>query len=188
MNLAAAEAAVEQAKANGSLSIASQLALRRAMLRLDDEDDSDVEFSFDGKNLKPDRPDRFGNAVPPRAKVTVDENGRVITNSGNPDAPMGPVQVKVTPYIAKKNPARTRERSWQALELSRRHIEEQTGQPPRFIVEPTSGLLLPRDQVVGSEEQSGPSNIPTERVHYRRSVDILTELREERMMRFFQGS
>lgn len=152
--------------------------------RIDDEDDSDVEYSFDGVNLKPHRLDRYGRPQPQvakRAEGDVDEA---------PEPPpvtqaLTPMQIRITPYIPKKNPRHTRERSWAALEATRRQAEFETGEGPRLIVDESTGMLLPRDQVVGADE---PLTRRVERQHYPRSLEIVGEIRAERMMRFFQGS
>lgn len=150
---------------------------------MDDEDDSDVEYSFDGVNLKPHRLDRYGRPVASVAKRAEGEVAEV------PEAPvtqpLAPIQIRITPYIPKKNARRTRERSWAALEATRRQVEYETNEPPRLIVEESTGMLLPRDQVVGADE---PIQSRVEAQHYPRSLEIVSEIRAERMMRFFQGS
>lgn len=155
---------------------------RSDRVKLDEEDDSDVEFSFDGVNLKPHRLDRFGRPQPQTARRS---EADFPDEPVPPAQPLAPVQVRVTPYIPRKNARAIRERSWEALEASRRHVERETGVPPRLVVDSTTGMLLPRDQVVGAEE---PLHRGIETQHYRRSLDVVGEIRAERMMRFFQGA
>jgi hypothetical protein len=157
--------------------------------RFDDEDDSDVEYSFDGVNLKPHRLDRYGRPQPQIAKraegESIDETPHELPPVTQPLAPM---QIRITPYIPKKNPRLTRERSWAALEATRRQVEFESGEGPRLIVDDATGMLLPRDQVVGGDEPLAGSTRRVEAQHYQRSIEIVSEIREERMMRFFQGT
>jgi hypothetical protein len=155
---------------------------------VDDEDDSDAEYSFDGVNLKPHRLDRFGRPLAPVAKRKLaegetDEEQPHATTS--PSAPLQPMQIRITPYVPRKNTRAIRERSWEALEAVRRQVEMETGSGPKLIVDNATGMLLPRDQVVGADE---PLHSGIEAQHYQRSLDIVGEIRSERMMRFFQGA
>lgn len=163
---------------------------RQRFLQSNDSD-SDVEFSFEGANLKPGRLDRYGRPVPLKALRSTNDAPEVLPADApdGTEAPLvalAPIQVKVTPYVPKKNVERMRDRSWHALQEARRDIERETGQPPRLIVEPTSGMLLPRDQVLGEEIVATARDV--QRQHYARSIQVLDELREERMMRFFKGT
>ena len=165
-------------------------------LSRDDEDDnSEPEYSFDGKCLTPQRLDPYGRLPAPNAKRKVleepngiqfadDEATRQPTDvTVAPSAPL-PTVPKIKAYHPKTNDARRRQRSWEALEAVRRAHEEETGQPARFVVDETTGYMLPRDQVV----DEGPIDASSRRsvVHYKRSLDVVQELREERMLRFFQ--
>lgn len=164
----------------------------------DDSDGSDAEFSFDGKNLKPGKSDKYGRPVPSEARlvappatrdvdyvypVTSSEPRTTQSTSGS-NGGLGPIHVRVTPYQPKSSDALTRERSLRALEGAREQREREAGEQSRLIREQTYGYLLPRDQVVGSDSDPGQSRV---RVHYIRSVQVVEELREERMMRFFSG-
>ena len=106
-------------------------------------------------------------------------------NATPPAAP--PAPLRVTPWVPTSDPTKTRQRSWSALEEVRREIEQVTGEPPRLVVEPLTGMLLPRDQIVAA-----PSSPPQEshhrsdRQHLPLSYAILAELKEARMLRFFQ--
>lgn len=162
--------------------------------RNDDDDDSEPEYSFDGKCLTPQRLDRYGRlpAAVAKRKVLEEPNGIELADEANEteasrsfqqSAPL-PTVPKIKAYRPKTNESTRRMRSWEALEAVRRAHEEETGQPPRFVVDENSGFMLPRDQVV----DEGPVDASARRsvVHYKRSLDVVQELREERMLRFFQ--
>lgn len=120
------------------------------------------------------------------------------------------VVVRPKPYVPQSNPARRRERSLEAVHEAKRLIEETTGQSHRLVRETTTGMLLPRDQVidirppsmkvdekgrqvvlpsVAEDLNEGQDTIaskvagPNEVIHYKRSVDIVSDLREARLLR-----
>lgn len=161
------------------------------LFRQDDDEDSDAEYTFDGKCLTPQRLDRYGRLPPQQAKRKVLDNPEGIelppeesAAAPHPEAVPLPTVVKIKPYNPKTNASSRRQRSWEALDAVRRQHEEETGLPPRYVVDEASGFMLPRDQVV----DDGPIDAASRRsvVHYKRSLDVLQELREERMLRFFQ--
>jgi hypothetical protein len=54
----------------------------------------------------------------------------------------------VTPYAHQDDPAGRRNRSQRALAAAREEVSDELGVPPRMVIEPTSGMLLPRDAIV----------------------------------------
>ena len=122
----------------------------------------------------------------------------------------------IAPVLVRTSNSR-RQRSRMALDRSRDEVAITSGQAPRMIVEPTYGMLLPRESVVTSAapltyvDETGQSvtvQAPPvgfaadgqmsqlelaaaaqegQRTHYRRSVDALNVSRQERIFRSLES-
>ena len=119
--------------------------------------------------------------------------------------------LEVKPFVPVGDPDTRRARSEEAVVKTRQYRYMIYGEKPRLVVEEETGMLLPRDHIVtikapkvAVDEQGRPSvRAQTAddlmsasnggrddedadkgvRVHYRRSVDMLQELRYRRLLR-----
>ena len=177
-------------KIPAALSSASPKALRSP------DSDSDEEFTFSGENVTVSKNPAYVQVQQRQASVVkgamptdftkAQTEGPALSSSGALST-AGPMLVKVTPYIPSKNPNRIRERSQRVLDSLRAEETERTGQPPRLVYDEETGFLLPRDQIVQYEDAPAAGSNRAARAHYKRSLEIMQELKEERMMRHFEG-
>jgi hypothetical protein len=163
------------------------------------DSDSDEEFTFLGENVTVSRNPTYDSVKQRQAVVVKGSMPTDFTKGQEASSPAssapaaaaassGPMLVKVTPYIPQRNPQKIRERSLRVLEKLRLEEERLTGQPQRLVYDEETGFLLPRDQIVQYDSpQPGAALGSPDHSHYPRSLEVMRELREERMMRHFEG-
>ena len=162
------------------------------------DSDSDEEYTFDGENVTVSKNPTYTASIQRQATVVkgamptdfTKKQADEPSGTGAVLAANGPLQVKVTQYIPSKNPNRIRERSQRVLDDLRAEETERTGQAPRLVYDDETGFLLPRDQIV---QYADAAASPAQREgrssgrHYQRTLDIMKELKEERLIRHFEG-
>ena len=172
----------------------------------ENETDDEQSFTFDGVPQLLPKPDIMGRIKKPKVLVAKAEVPTDFTKAlaGETTNATGK-KVHITPYVPQRSVRKQRERSTATLDRVRVQRFSDTGMPPRLVVESTTGLLLPRDQVVdprkpvikvgadGKEfivevkltDERPTDNRSTEVVHYKRSVDVVAEIRDARLIKKF---